>query len=78
MRISPLFFPSVRKAGSSQRCSMTPQILVPPLPRPCTPCPGALHLADNLALVLGQSSAASGSLGPRFLPAPDPEGLTCK
>ncbi|KAK1332941.1 hypothetical protein QTO34_006472 [Cnephaeus nilssonii] len=44
---------------------------------PCTPCPGALHLADNLALVLGQSSAASGSLGPRFLPAPDPEGLTC-
>lgn len=54
------------------------QILHPPLPRSCTVCSGALYPADHLGLVFGQNSAASGSMGPRFLPASDPEELTCE
>lgn len=78
LKMSPLFLYSVLKPASSQRGSATPQILHPPLPRSRTTCSGALYPADHLGLVSGQNSAASGSVGPRFLPGPDPEELTCE
>lgn len=78
LRISTLFLPPVLEPASYQRSALVPQILVSHSPRSCTPCPRALYPADHLALVLGKSSTASGSMGPRFLPAPDPEGPTCE
>lgn len=77
-KMFPLFFYSVLKPASSQGGSLTPQILHPPLPRSCTTCSGALYPADHFGLVFGQNSAASGSVGPRFLAGPDPEELTCE
>lgn len=57
---------------------MNPRALCSSPPRSYTCRSGALYPADHLALVLGQSSAAPGSMGPRSLPTPDPEGLACE
>ena len=78
LRIPPLFLILFRKLPLPKSAPYPFRYSVPALHRSCTPCPGALYPADYLALVLEQNSAASGSVGPRFLPAPDPEGLTCE